>query len=913
MFLHDLAGLADQDDVLHQLDSGVGASTAYATASNVDSCAKYVCQALSGLGYSPNLDLFSSGPEAVAGVVNTLFALIQQRHVDKEARDALENVARTLRSDLQVSNSERRRLEQRMAEKLTELGNLELKLRSAERAASEGAGAASGRQEQLARRCRKLEATTQQLEHRLRAKEQEVESLRLRASAALSSKGGSVQPAAASRHAGHGCSTGHAGGEECGDQGSTQGQGAVTASHGPHGRSAPTVSNNTTSTADLRSLKRQLSDSKALVAILTEEKAALTGKLEELQHDFRRLVARCESMGLGLAPTDAASLQPQAVTTSSIEGLGSMAGGSAWWASAASGLRSELDEGELQHYMQTELKVVQDRCRQLMRGSSAKASCGAGDSVAELDSAQEVTQLQKVLKDQDLALSRSLTSLRRAESQLEAAQQRAAASQQRALLLERRLTEASQASLAHDEQEEQLQQQVARLCKVVKETQAEAEQWKQEAEAAQQALEVQRLAPSSTTTAVEAHAASLAAELEASQAALASQSLELEMVQKQLALMKRAVVVTGGAGASRGEAVAAVVQEGVQEVYARLATTQQQLASLQQQQQRGVGKELVTQVGAAARIGRASRSSGGAEHLGLRTSVDSAIAGSQTQQGRLLLRSTSHSAGQASQPPMARPKGSTGAGPAAARVPLCRPAAAGPKGMDSGRLQPGSQAPTPGHSKGLLVPPGSTAAAASAGATLHGPLPGNFTGVSADGPAVSSPDWVGAACSRHSSFGPGKPSLQLLQDLLDADSSTDEEREEADGAVGGEEGPAAARCQWPLQATQKPHAMGLHWDMQPASSESYSNEAPTRQQQGSEDEWGGFQQPLVPRDSTDIAHARQGLSGARQQQYQTHSQAHAGLQISPLGRRQRWAHVDLSQHVSPRQLLRQTIEEGSVS
>ncbi|GFH20566.1 uncharacterized protein HaLaN_17708, partial [Haematococcus lacustris] len=123
MFLHDLAGLADQaidrndqctpeseslvlfltpaDDVLHQLDSGVGASTAYATASNVDSCAKYVCQALSGLGYSPNLDLFSSGPEAVAGVVNTLFALIQQRHVDKEARDALENVARTLRSDLQ--------------------------------------------------------------------------------------------------------------------------------------------------------------------------------------------------------------------------------------------------------------------------------------------------------------------------------------------------------------------------------------------------------------------------------------------------------------------------------------------------------------------------------------------------------------------------------------------------------------------------------------------------------------------------------------------------------------------------------------------------------------------------------------------------------------------------------------------
>ncbi|GFH18698.1 hypothetical protein HaLaN_15546, partial [Haematococcus lacustris] len=237
--------------------------------------------------------LFSSGPEAVAGVVNTLFALIQQRHVDKEARDALENVARTLRSDLQVSNSERRRLEQRMAEKLTELGNLELKLRSAERAASEGAGAASGRQ-------------------------------------------------------------------------------------------------------------RQLSDSKALVATLTEEKAALTGKLEELQHDFRRLVARCESMGLGLAPTDAASLQPHAVTTSSIEGVGSMAGGSAWWASAASGPRPELDEGELQHYMQTELKVVQDRCRQLMRGSSAKASCGAGDSVAELDPAQEVTQLQKVLKDQDL-------------------------------------------------------------------------------------------------------------------------------------------------------------------------------------------------------------------------------------------------------------------------------------------------------------------------------------------------------------------------------------------------------------------------------------------------------------------------------------------------------------------------------
>jgi hypothetical protein len=69
-------------------------------------------------------------------------------------------------------------------------------------------------------------------------------------------------------------------------------------------------------------------------------------------------------------------------------------------------------------------------------------------------------------------------------------------------------------------------------------------------------------------------------------------ALSVLQVKRQLALMRRAVVVTGGGVQGRGEALAEMVEKGVADVYAELAAVRAQLAQLQGQPEPGASARV---------------------------------------------------------------------------------------------------------------------------------------------------------------------------------------------------------------------------------------------------------------------------------------------------------------------------------
>ena len=88
------------------------------------------------------VDLLSTTPEKAAAVCNCIYGLLQQHQVDRDALEVRDEELHKLRVAVQVSANERKRLEDQLNDKHTEIGSLDIKVSVGGRAG--GGGGAQG-------------------------------------------------------------------------------------------------------------------------------------------------------------------------------------------------------------------------------------------------------------------------------------------------------------------------------------------------------------------------------------------------------------------------------------------------------------------------------------------------------------------------------------------------------------------------------------------------------------------------------------------------------------------------------------------------------------------------------------------------------------------------------------------------
>ncbi|KAJ0984213.1 hypothetical protein J5N97_002569 [Dioscorea zingiberensis] len=102
---------------------GIG-DYAFADASNLEHCAKYLNQTLVTFGFPASLDLFASDPVSIARTCNCIYSLLQQRQRDIEFRESSNEQRQRLQSDISRLEAKVERLEAQLAAKDRELATL---------------------------------------------------------------------------------------------------------------------------------------------------------------------------------------------------------------------------------------------------------------------------------------------------------------------------------------------------------------------------------------------------------------------------------------------------------------------------------------------------------------------------------------------------------------------------------------------------------------------------------------------------------------------------------------------------------------------------------------------------------------------------------------------------------------------
>uniref|UniRef100_A0A7S3R617 Uncharacterized protein n=1 Tax=Dunaliella tertiolecta TaxID=3047 RepID=A0A7S3R617_DUNTE len=497
--------LADEDDLDPMADQ-----LTFATAENVGSCCKYLLNSLAGLGMSDQLKLGSSNPEDLAGVCNCLYALIQQRQADRDTQERLEGLATKMRMDAQASSSERTRLEAQLQEKFTELGSLEIKLRTMQQKHRTDSDAWGKQADTLNLRCKQAERREQQLETKLRQQVAEAEGLRAKLRAALQGKGNragshgtlpaedsaegvpsfsDTAPAALGGTASNRNNRNRVGGG-CNSNIAAASTAAAQCGSGiGGGRNARSMSATalTVGGAEDVQLQKLLEATESRAASLGHENVKLREQLHDMRTEFEQLLSRCESLGVGAASAEQSALPANAADKPDARRPTNTSRPQhphqqqhhqkhhhhhhrSHHTAAAETMGSE----ELSSYLATELKSVQGRCRALLDGLAAKKASrstppspapnsnsqqqqqqASGDhwaiAAVEAEMQEQLDDAQAVLQEQEKGLARALVALHRAEAQRSAAQQRASAAQLRSVQLEKQLTAATQEQLASGE------------------------------------------------------------------------------------------------------------------------------------------------------------------------------------------------------------------------------------------------------------------------------------------------------------------------------------------------------------------------------------------------------------------------------------------------------------------------------
>ncbi|KAK1269143.1 hypothetical protein QJS04_geneDACA006894 [Acorus gramineus] len=103
---------------------GIGDYAAFADATNLDHCAKYLNQALVTFGFPASLDLFACDPVSIARTCNCIYSLLQQRQRDIEFRESSNEQRQRSLSDISRLEAKVERLEGQLAAKDRELATL---------------------------------------------------------------------------------------------------------------------------------------------------------------------------------------------------------------------------------------------------------------------------------------------------------------------------------------------------------------------------------------------------------------------------------------------------------------------------------------------------------------------------------------------------------------------------------------------------------------------------------------------------------------------------------------------------------------------------------------------------------------------------------------------------------------------
>ncbi|KAK1317845.1 hypothetical protein QJS10_CPA05g01805 [Acorus calamus] len=107
-----------------QSEFGIGDYAAFADATNLDHCAKYLNQSLVTFGFPASLDLFACDPVSIARTCNCIYSLLQQRQRDIEFRESSNEQRQRSLSDISRLEAKVERLEGQLAAKDRELGTL---------------------------------------------------------------------------------------------------------------------------------------------------------------------------------------------------------------------------------------------------------------------------------------------------------------------------------------------------------------------------------------------------------------------------------------------------------------------------------------------------------------------------------------------------------------------------------------------------------------------------------------------------------------------------------------------------------------------------------------------------------------------------------------------------------------------
>ncbi|EEF29293.1 Afadin- and alpha-actinin-binding protein, putative [Ricinus communis] len=97
---------------------------AFADASNLEHCAKYLNQTLVTFGFPASLDLFATDPVSIARTCNCIYSLLQQRQRDIEFRESANDQRQRLLSDISRLEAKVERLESHLQAKDREIATI---------------------------------------------------------------------------------------------------------------------------------------------------------------------------------------------------------------------------------------------------------------------------------------------------------------------------------------------------------------------------------------------------------------------------------------------------------------------------------------------------------------------------------------------------------------------------------------------------------------------------------------------------------------------------------------------------------------------------------------------------------------------------------------------------------------------
>ncbi|KAK9817129.1 hypothetical protein WJX72_009977 [[Myrmecia] bisecta] len=149
----------------------------FATSTTLESSISYLRSTLATFGFPDNLHLQSPTPQQVADSCNILYALLQQRQKDIEARKESQEQLARLGSNVHASELANERLQNRLAAKERELGVTLNKAKHIKEAYDSGMARLTAERDDLQRVVTDLSRRHVQFQHEIKRKEREFERL----------------------------------------------------------------------------------------------------------------------------------------------------------------------------------------------------------------------------------------------------------------------------------------------------------------------------------------------------------------------------------------------------------------------------------------------------------------------------------------------------------------------------------------------------------------------------------------------------------------------------------------------------------------------------------------------------------------------------------------------------------------